>query len=422
MSLFSTLSNQDASSRLYYSKTLEQYKQLSPKDEKNHCLQLECCKIPLYVLLWSIGTCGLPAAYQAAVKKSSYFNRLLDALPTDDEEEFNFDADFPKILLYPELKASFHKVRDTVSKTKSISLASLSQVGSARAELPPAAFSYFTPDALLHLFKKTSGTYFDYDKLKGTFILCNMRLVINVAKKHRHKGLSFDDLIQEGNQGLIKAVDRFCQLKGYRFSTYATWWIRQAIARALSDKAREIRIPNHIQERLRKIYKLKEEYNTKFSREPTEQELAKILELPVEKIRSALEADRELKSLSEETSNEDGSAVLGDFIMDPNALSPAEETNTGMLSVAIKSLLSDMDPRERQILEYRFGLKTGQVLTLEEIGVKFKLTRERVRQILEKSFERLREPGRLKNIDSDPQDVRTMAATKGTRKRAVAKA
>jgi RNA polymerase sigma factor (sigma-70 family) len=409
MSSYSSISNQDASSRLYYSKTLEQYKQFSARQEKDHCLQLECCKIPLYVFLWSLGTCGLPAAYQSSVRKSVFFNRLLDSLPaspTSDEEDFDFDSEFPKILSFPDLKKQFSLVRDSVSKTKSFTKASLERVSTARALLPQQTFEYFTPQAVLQFVKRSSDTYLEYERLKADFILSNMRLVINVAKKHRNKGLAFDDLIQEGNQGLIKAVDRFCQLKGYRFSTYATWWIRQAIARALSDKAREIRIPNHIQERLRKIYKLKEEYNAKFSREPTEGELAKILELPIEKIRSALEADRELKSLSEDAMSDEGGAVLGDFIMDPNALSPAEETNTIMLSTAVRDLLQDMDPRERQILEYRFGLKTGQILTLEEIGVKFELTRERVRQILEQSFTRLREPNRLKRIDGEPQEVR----------------
>ena len=268
-------------------------------------------------------------------------------------------------------------------------------------------------DRLVEISKKQGISVTDFKKLvsrvqkgekesriaKKEMVEANLRLVISIAKKYTNRGLQFLDLIQEGNIGLMKAVDKFEYRRGYKFSTYATWWIRQAITRSIADQARTIRIPVHMIETINKIVRTQRLILSEFGREATPEELAKKLRMPLDKVRKVLKISKEPVSLEKPVGDEDDSS-LGDFIEDTKALDPMDQAIKSNLSEATTKILSTLTPREERVLRMRFGVGMNTDHTLEEVGLQFSVTRERIRQIEAKALRKLKHPSRSKQLKS----------------------
>ncbi len=300
--------------------------------------------------------------------------------PDSDIEDFNFTEDSVD-LLESALSAEGVAIDDPVKVY-------LKEIG--RVPL-------LTPDEERQLALDIQEGGYRGDRAKQRLSEANLRLVVSIAKRYVGRGMQFLDLIQEGNMGLIKAVEKFDHTKGFKFSTYATWWIRQAITRAIADQARTIRIPVHMVETINKVKKVSSQLLHQNGHEPTADEIAEALEMPVDKVREIMRVAQEPVSLETPIGEEEDSH-LGDFIPDDDAPVPAEAASHTLLKEQLSDVLKSLTPREEKVLRLRFGLEDGRPRTLEEVGKEFQVTRERIRQIEAKALRKLRHPSRSKKL------------------------
>ena len=254
-----------------------------------------------------------------------------------------------------------------------------------------------TPEEEIDLALKIQAGGPDGEKAKQRLSEANLRLVVSIAKRYVGRGMQFLDLIQEGNLGLIKAVEKFDHTKGFKFSTYATWWIRQAITRAIADQARTIRIPVHMVETINKVKKVSSQLLHEYGHDPSAEEIAERLDMSVDKVREIMRVAQEPVSLETPIGEEEDSH-LGDFIPDDDAPVPAEAASQTLLKEQLADVLKTLTPREEKVLRLRFGLEDGRPRTLEEVGKEFNVTRERIRQIEAKALRKLRHPSRSKKL------------------------
>jgi len=257
---------------------------------------------------------------------------------------------------------------------------------------------WLSPDEMIQEYNDLKAWFRKALKAKTEMVEANLRLVISIAKKYTNRGLSFLDLIQEGNMGLMKAVEKFEYRRGYKFSTYATWWIRQAITRSIADQARTIRIPVHMIETINKLMRVQKQLVQEYGREPSPEEVAEEIQLPVERVRAVLKMAQQPISLQSPVGDSDDTS-FGDFIEDKGAENPSDMTAAVLLKEKIGDVLKTLTERERQVLEQRFGLVDGYSRTLEEVGRQFKVTRERIRQIEAKALRKMRHPTRIRQLE-----------------------
>jgi RNA polymerase primary sigma factor len=297
----------------------------------------------------------------------------------EDDDEFLEDSEEEDV-----------KIMDDVDALEGVSLEDpvrmyLKEIGSVRL---------LTPEEEVELSKRAKA---GDQEARDRIIEANLRLVVSIAKKYVGRGISFLDLIQEGNMGLIKAVEKFDYTKGYKFSTYATWWIRQSITRGIADKGKTIRVPVHMVETINKTLRTSRNLLQELGREPTSEEIAERMHTTKQKVEEALEISKDPVSMDSPIGEEEDSS-LGDFIEDENMMSPSESADYQMLRQELMNALDTLTDRERKVLELRFGLIDGQARTLEEVGREFKVTRERIRQIEAKALRKLRHPSRSRKL------------------------